>query len=161
MPIVNLPGLTERKNEWGQFTVPAAHIYKIKNGKIYEIEAMAILDAPYQGHDGWSCTKKSLEDKMDQYLAALAKNDPAGVPLAADAEIVENNKKITIGEGLWKTATAGPTNFKIIVADEAADEVAFMGVIEENKNPTIVAIRLKIEDKKITKIDHLVVHNEK
>jgi hypothetical protein len=161
MPIVNIPGLTERKNEWGKFTVPAAHIYKIRNGKIYEIEAMAILDAPYQGDDGWSCTKKCLEDKMDQYLAALAKNDPAGVPLAADAEIVENNKKITIGEGLWKTATAGPTNFKIIVADEAADEVAFMGVIEENKNPTIVAIRLKIEDKKITKIDHLVVHNEK
>jgi hypothetical protein len=54
---------------------------------------------------------------MDTYLAALARNDFAGVPLAPDAEIVENNKKIAIGEGLWKTATGGPTDFKIIVAD--------------------------------------------
>ncbi|MBN1905550.1 MAG: hypothetical protein JW927_10665 [Deltaproteobacteria bacterium] len=161
MPIVNIPGLTERKNEWGKFTVPAAHIYKIRNGKIYEIEAMAILDAPYQGDDGWSCNRKCLEEKMDQYLVALAKNDPTLAPIAADAVLVENTKKTPIGEGLWKTATAGPTEFKIIVADEAADEVAFMGVIEENKKPTIAAIRLKIENKQIAKIDHLVVHNEK
>ncbi|NLA74076.1 MAG: hypothetical protein GX846_01125, partial [Deltaproteobacteria bacterium] len=161
MPIVNIPGMTERRNEWGKFTVPAIHIYKIKNGKIYEIEAMAILDVPYQSDDGWSCTRKCLEEKMDLYLAALVKNDPSLAPLAANAVLVENTKKIPIGEGLWKTTTAGPTEFKIIVADEEADEVAFMGVIEENQKPTIAAIRLKIEDKKITKIDHLVVHNEK
>ncbi len=161
MPIKNIPDLTERKNEWGQFTVPAAHIYKIRNGKIYEIEAMAILDAPYQANDGWSCDRKCLTDIMDQYLGALAKNDPAAAPLADDAVLVENTQKTPIGEGLWKTATAGPTDFKIIVADEAKDEVAFMGVIEENKNPTIAAIRLKVENRKIAKIDHLVVHNEK
>ncbi len=160
MPVINLPGLTERKNEWGQFTVPAAHIYKIRNGKIYEIEAMAIVGVPYQASDGWNCNKKCLEEKMDQYLASLAKNDPAGLPLADGVKIVENTKKISIGEGLWKTATGGPTDFRIIVADPDAGEVAFMGVIEENKNPTIAAIRLKMEDHMITKIDHLVIHNE-
>lgn len=160
MPVKNIPELTERKNEWGQFTVPAAHIYKIRNGKIYEIEAMAILDAPYQAGDGWSCNRKCLEEKMDLYLSALAKNDPSAAPLAEDVMLVENTKKTPVGEGLWKTATAGPTDFKIIVADEVADEVAFMGVIEENKKPTIAAIRLKIEDQKIKNIDHIVVHNE-
>ena len=160
MPIKNIRGLTERKNEWGKFTVPAAHIYKIRNGKIYEIEAMAILDAPYRANDGWSCDRNCLVEKMDQYLAALAKNDPSAAPLAEDAMLVENTKKTPIGEGLWKTATGGPTDFKIMVADEAADEIAFMGVIEENKNPAIAAIRLKIENHKIAKIDHLVVHNE-
>jgi hypothetical protein len=36
-----------------------------------------------------------------------------------------------------------------------------MGVIEENKRPTIAAIRLKVVDNEISRIDHLVVHNEK
>ncbi len=160
MPVVNLPGITERDNEWGQFTVPAAHTYKIRNGKIYEIEAMAIVGVGYQASDGWSCTRQCLADIMDQYLAALAGNDPSGVPLADDVQLVENTEKTPVGEGLWKTATGGPTDFKIIVADQPAGEVAFMGVIEENENPTIAVIRLKVVDHKIKEIDHLVIHNE-
>lgn len=160
MPIVNIPGLTERKNEWGKFTVPAAHIYKIRNGKIYEIEAMAILDAPYQSDDGWTCTRECLAEKMDQYLAALAKNDPSSAPLADDVMLVENNKKIPVGEGIWKTATGAATDFKIIVADVDTGEVAFMGVIENNKKPMIAAIRLKVVDGKIKEIDHLIVPDD-
>ncbi len=161
LPVKNMSGVTESPNTWGQFNVGAGHIYKIRSGKIYEIEAIAALGMPYHASDGWTCTRDCLSGIMDTYLAALAKNDPAGVPLAANAEIVENNKKITIGEGLWKTATGGPTEFKIIVADPDTGEVAFMGVIEENKKPTIVAVRLKVVDNEISKIDHLVVHNEK
>jgi hypothetical protein len=114
---------------------------------------------PYQASDGWSCTRKCLVEKMDQYLDGLAKNDPSGVPLTEDVMLVENTKKTPIGKGLWKTATGGPTDFKIIVADPDAGEVAFMGVIEENKKPTIVSIRLKVVDNKIKEIDHLVIHN--
>jgi hypothetical protein len=97
---------------------------------------------------------------MDQYLAALAKNDPSGVPLAEDVKLVENTKKTAIGEGLWKTATGAPSDFKIMVADADTGEVAFMGVIEENNKPTIVAIRLNVKNGEITEIDHLVIHNE-
>ena len=160
LPIKNVPGVTESPNSWGKFNVGAGHIYKIRNGKIYEIEAMASLGMPYHASDGWSCTRDCLEKIMAQYLDALGENDPTVIPLAEDAVLVENNKKIPIGEGLWKTASGGPADFKIIVADEAADEVAFMGVIEENKKPTIAAIRLKIENHRIAKIDHLVIHNE-
>ncbi len=162
LPIVNVPGVTERANTWGKFNVGAAHIYKIRNGEIYEIEAMACLgeDIPHQDSDGWSCTRKCLADIMDQYLAALAGNDPTGAPLADDVMLVENTEKTPVGEGLWKTATGGPTEFKIIVADDDAGEVAFMGVIEENGHPTIAAIRLKVVDHEIKEIDHLVIHNE-
>jgi hypothetical protein len=158
LPIRNVPGFTERPNEWGQFSVGAAHIYKIRNGKIYEIEAMACVGIPYQASDGWSCTRKCLSDTMDRYLAALAQNDPSGVPMADDVKLVENTKKTPIGKGLWKTATGGPTDFKIIVADPEQGEVAFMGVIEENEKPTIAAIRLKVADHQVKKIDHLVIH---
>ncbi|MBN2318826.1 MAG: hypothetical protein JXR49_07105 [Acidobacteria bacterium] len=160
LPIKNVPGFTERPNEWGQFNVGAAHIYKIRSGKIYEIEAMACLGVDYQASDGWNLSRPALVEMMNRYLAALAGNDPSGLPLADDVQLVENTQKTPIGEGLWKTATGGPTDFKIIVGDPDSGEVAFMGVIEENEKPTIAAIRLKLVDQEIKEIDHLVIHNE-
>ena len=164
LKIVNTPGITERENNWGQFTVPAMHIYKIKNGRIYEIEAIALVGVPYQAGDGWTCNRKCLTDLMDNYLAALPKRDISAVPMAENVKIVENGEVIDTGKGLWQTATGGPTVFKIYTADPDRGEVGFMGVIEENKKPTLAAIRLKIADGrvdgKITEIDHLVAHGD-
>jgi hypothetical protein len=160
LKITGVPGYTESPNEWGQFTVPAAHIYKIINGKIYEIEAMAIVGVPYQASDGWNYTRKGLVDLMDRYLSALAKHDPSGIPLAKDVKLVENTEKTPIGKGLWQTATGGPTNFRIYAADVDQQQIGFIGVIEEEKKPTIVSVRLKVVDDEITEIDHLVIHNE-
>jgi len=157
LPIKGVPGFTERKNEWGKFTVPAAHIYKIKNGKIHEIEAMAIVGVPYQAGNGWNCNRKCLTDMMDRYLAALPKHDPSGLPLATNVKLVENTEATPIGRGLWQTATGGPTDFKIYVADPEQGQIGFLGVIENEKKPTIASVRLKVENGKITEIDHMVV----
>jgi len=163
-PVRNVPGITEIPNTWGQFTVPAMHLYKVKNGRIYEIETNALTGVPYQASDGWTCTRKCLADIMDNYLAALAKHDASSLPLAANVKIVENGEAIGTNSGLWQTATGGPTALKIITADPDRGEVGFMGVIQENNKPTIAAIRLKIADGridgKITEVDHLVVHGD-
>ncbi|MBN2425081.1 MAG: hypothetical protein JXR46_02290 [Calditrichaceae bacterium] len=104
--------------------------------------------------------RADLINLMDQYLEALVKHDPAGVPLAANVKLVENTEVTPVGKGLWETATAGPQNFRIYVPDTVAGQVAFLGVIEENNNPTILAARLKLVDDKITEIDHLVIHGD-
>jgi|WetSurMetagenome_2_1015567.scaffolds.fasta_scaffold44550_2 hypothetical protein len=160
LKIKGVPGFTERKNEWGKFTVPAAHIYKIRGGKIYEIEAMAIVGVPYLVSNGWGCTRACLVDMMDKYLAALPKHDPSAVPLAKNVKLVENTKVTPIGKGLWKTATGGPTDFKIYAADPDKEEIGFIGVIQENDKPTIASVRLKVRNFQITEIDHLVVHSD-
>ena len=164
LPVKNVPGITEVPNTWGQFTVPAMHLYKVKNGQVYEIETNAITGVPYQASDGWTCTRKCLADTMDNYLAALTKHDASSLPLASNVKIVENGEVIGTNNGLWQTATGGPTAFKIITADPDRGEVGFMGVIQENNKPTIAAIRLKIADGridgKITEADHLVVHGD-
>ena len=164
LKIKNMPGVTESPNNWGQFTVPAVHIYKIKSGKMYEIEAAAIVGVPYQASDGWTCNRKCLTDLMDNYLAALPEHDASSLPLADNVKIVENGEVINTSTGLWQTATGGPTTFKIYTADPNRGEVGFLGVIEEDKKPTIAAVRLKIADGrmdgKITEIDHLVVHGD-
>jgi len=43
MKITACPELTERKNNYGPFDLPAAHIFKIRNGKLYEIEAIGYM----------------------------------------------------------------------------------------------------------------------
>lgn len=103
--------------------------------------------------------RSNLVGLMDQYLKALAVNDPSGIPLAEDVKFVENTEVMQIGEGLWKTATGGTTDFRIFVADPVEGQVAFLGVMEETSRPTILAARLKVEKGEITEIDHLVVHS--
>ena len=97
---------------------------------------------------------------MERYLLALASHEPAQVPLAPNVKLVENTEVTPIGKGLWQTATAGPGDFRIYVADPVAGEVGFMGVIEEKGKPTILAARLKVVDGLITEVDHLVVHSD-
>jgi hypothetical protein len=104
--------------------------------------------------------RQALVALMEQYLAALASHDPSRVPLAADVKLVENTEVTPIGKGLWQSATGGPTDFRVYVADPVAGQVGFLGVIEENKKPTILGARLKVVEGKITEIDHLVVHSD-
>ena len=52
MKIIGVPGITERKNDYGPFDLPAAHIFKIRNGKIYEIEAIGYM-AKHGIKNGW------------------------------------------------------------------------------------------------------------
>jgi hypothetical protein len=110
-----------------------------------------------------SCAEKldrtALVALMEQYLAALVKHDPSSVPLASGVKLVENTEATPIGKGLWETATGGPTQFKIFVADPVAGQIGFIGVIEEQQKPTIASVRLKVVGGKITEIDHLIVHS--
>jgi len=52
MKITGVPGITERVNEWGPFDLPAAHIFKIRNGMIQEIEAIGYV-AEHGIRNGW------------------------------------------------------------------------------------------------------------
>jgi hypothetical protein len=51
-PIKGVPGVTEMPSFQGTFNLPAMHIYKIKQGKIYDIEAIGFT-MPYGMKSGW------------------------------------------------------------------------------------------------------------
>jgi hypothetical protein len=106
---------------------------------------------------GEKLDRPALIALMDRYLDALVKHDPSLVPFANNVKLVQNTKVTPIGKGLWETATGGPTEFRIYVADPVAGQIGFLGVIQENNLPTILGARLKIIDDKITEIDHLVI----
>jgi hypothetical protein len=52
MRIVGVPGITERENRYGAFDLPAAHMFKIRSGRIYEIEAIGYV-ARHGIKSGW------------------------------------------------------------------------------------------------------------
>lgn len=99
----------------------------------------------------------------DNYLAALAANDPSRVPLAPDVKFVENITRMKPGEGLWRSASGGPTEFKILVPDPVAQAVGFIVMMEETvdgkKRPIQVGGRLQVVDGRITEAEHVVVHS--
>jgi hypothetical protein len=101
--------------------------------------------------------RAALLKLADTYLAALVAHNPGTVPLAVDVKMVENVKRIKPGEGLWKTATAAPTDFKIVVPDPVLQEVGGLVVMQNDGKPAQVGFRLKVVNGKIVEAEHMVV----
>lgn len=102
------------------------------------------------------CDRQCLIDMADSYAAALAANDPARAPLADGIVTVENLNRIQPGEGLWRTATAGPTEFLIHVADPVSQQVGILAMMEAEGEPVLAGIRLKRENGRIVEAEHIV-----
>ena len=102
------------------------------------------------------CDRACLISLADNYLAALTAHDPQKVPLADDVKTVENAKRISVGDGLWKTASAGPTDFKIVVPDIVSQQVGGMVIMQSEGKPAQIGFRLKLVQGKIAEAEHLV-----
>jgi hypothetical protein len=103
-----------------------------------------------------ACDRACLIHITDQYLAAVVAHDPSKAPLAANLAFVENVKRMKPGEGLWKTATGGPTAFKLYVPDVTLQQVGFIGVMQQGGKPAMLSLRLKVEKGRIVQAEHIV-----
>lgn len=102
------------------------------------------------------CDRACLTGVMNDYLAALVKHDPAGLPFDRDAKFTENTARLPVGKaGLWRSATAMPTTFRIYVADVPGDEIGFLGMMQAWGRPVLVAIRLKLQNGRIIEAEHI------
>jgi hypothetical protein len=100
--------------------------------------------------------RAALNKLADDYFVALVAHDPGKAPLASDVKTVENAKRIKPGEGLWKTATAGPTEFRIVVPDTMSQQVGGMFMIQSEGKPAQVGFRLKLVNGKIVEAEHMI-----
>jgi hypothetical protein len=105
---------------------------------------------------GGSLDRAALIKLADDYLAALVAHDPRKVPLAPDVKTVENAKRIQPGEGLWKSTTAGPTEFRIVVPDTVSQQVGGMVMMQTDGKPAQVGFRLKVVNGKVTEAEHMI-----
>ena len=103
-----------------------------------------------------SLDRAGLIKLADDYFVALVAHDPGKASLASDVKTVENAKRIKAGEGLWKTATAGPTEFRIVVPDTVSQQVGGMVMIQSEGKPAQVGFRLKVVNGKIVEAEHVI-----
>lgn len=102
------------------------------------------------------CPRACMEHLVDQYLQALVRHDPSGLPLSQGVRFTENTEEIRLGEGLWIGASEAPAGFRIYVVDPASSQVAFMGLMKERGRPIQLVLRLKVINGRITEIEHVI-----
>lgn len=98
------------------------------------------------------CDRVCLGGVLDAYLAALASGGVAEPPLAPQYRATENGADIQVGEGLWKTAT-GLGSYRIDFADPASGNVGSIVEVLEGEGRVTVAIRLKVDEGRISEIE--------
>jgi hypothetical protein len=107
-----------------------------------------------------NCKTRSCYDRLvDDYLAALVAHDPGRIAFAADARFIENIKATKIGDGLWKSASAAPTTFKIYVPDPVSGQVGFMGVMQEGGKPILLGLRLQVFEGHVIQAEHVIARD--
>ncbi len=107
-----------------------------------------------------SCDRACLEGFVNQYLDALVAHDPARLPVTGDVRFTEDGQHLALGDGLWRTITAMGT-YRLVVADTAAERVAFLGSIREAGTPAMLALHLAIRDHRIAEVETLVQRSDR
>jgi hypothetical protein len=101
------------------------------------------------------CDRKCLYGFVDQYMDALVAKDPSRLPWAKTVKFTENNVALAVGDGLWGTISGnGPEDVR--AADPANGQVLYMGVVAEHGTQSFFALRLKIEDHRISEVETIV-----
>src|SRR5690606_914837 len=95
--------------------------------------------------EGPACDRVCLIDLTEKYVAGIEGNSIEGIPFSDEAIIVENLARIRPGEGLWADATGAGTDFSVVVPDEERQAAGWIGMIERDGAPAIVAVRLKLD----------------
>jgi hypothetical protein len=101
------------------------------------------------------CDKACLEGIGDQYRAAYVKHDPKLAPIAKNVRFTENNVEMRFPDGTWDTVKVevGPA---LTISDPTTGNVGIYTSIMQLDTPGFLAIRLKVEQGKITEIEHIV-----
>ena len=98
------------------------------------------------------CDRACLQDIVDKYLAAVVAHDAKRLPLAPSARYTENGQELAFNDGFWGTASAVGT-YKHYFLDPRAQQAGFYGVLKENGQNVILALRLKLKGRKISEIE--------
>jgi hypothetical protein len=123
---------------------------------VVRIAAVLVLAASGVGAAEAACNRDCLAGVMNAYLEALVKHDASRLPTTRNVKYTENGVRITMGDGLWQTASAAPT-YRVDVIDDEAGQVGLLGRINENGNNNWFAVRLRVEpDRKVSEIETLI-----
>ena len=102
-----------------------------------------------------ACNRACMKATVDNYLGAVVTHAPGKAPIATHYRHTENDVVQPLGEGMWKTAT-GLGVMQRLYFDEVTHNAVYYGTIKEGSELAITAIRLHIENRKITEAEWFV-----
>jgi hypothetical protein len=102
-----------------------------------------------------SCDARCLARIGDQYRAAYVKHDRSAAPFARHVRYTENAQEIPFPDGSWDVVTSevGPP---FTFTDPQTGGIGIYTAIMMREVPAFLAIRLKVEEGRITEIEHLL-----
>ncbi len=102
-----------------------------------------------------SCGRACLTGFTDRYLKALVAHDPAGLPISPKLRFTEDGAPLQLGDGLWRTIS-GLRSFRLDFTDPAMGQAGALVLVEENGNPALMALRLKVAGGRITEVESVL-----
>jgi hypothetical protein len=111
-----------------------------------------------------ACDRDCLNGFIDQYLDAVVAHDPSRIPVTHWVKFTENGQKLDLGDGFWRSAV-GRGTYRFYIDDVPAGQVGFLGTMREAgpnnaSDPVIIALRLKIDDHKISEVETIVARGQ-
>jgi hypothetical protein len=106
------------------------------------------------------CNRECLRGFITQYLNAMVAHTPGSLAVAPNVRFTEDTVVMKLGEGLWKGASK-IRPYRLDILDPAQGVAASQVVVEEAGSPVMLALRLKVLDRKITEVETQVTRNQK
>lgn len=115
----------------------------------------AVVGAGPVSAERLKCNSTCLEGIAESYRTAHLAHDLTGAAFAARVRFTENNVQMDLHDGTWDTVTreVGPA---LTVSDPVTDNVGVFTSIMQGNVPGFLAIRLKVNDRRITEVEHVV-----
>ncbi len=123
--------------------------------KIVGVVAFAALAVSAQAQ---SCTRDGLKIMIADYFKAVQTHDMSALPTATTLRITENGQEIKPGEGIVKGGGAVHLERDLIDTERCGTvtEAIVDETIDGAQNVAIMAVRLKVEQGKVTEIETIV-----
>ena len=120
-----------------------------------------ILGAAFASHAAWAdspfnCDRVCLKNITDLYFKAMAAHDRSMLSLAPELKYTETGHALKLGEGIWRTASGLPT-YRLELFDPETGGIGVHAVVPDGKLCTIMSLRLKVMDHRITEVETLLI----
>ncbi len=106
----------------------------------------------------YNCDHACLQQISDSYFEALAQHNPSMAPFATNVRYSETGQVLKIGEGLWQHA--GAPTYRLEIFDPQTGGIGIDAVVPDGGVPTIVGLRLKVENRLITEVESILVRGD-
>jgi hypothetical protein len=112
------------------------------------------LWAPAAGLAQVACTRDGLQAATDLYLAAQAKGDPSGMPLAQGLAYIENMQVVDIKAGVIQKPLK--IDFHRTLIDPTTCQTFTEVIVTDKSHPYVLGTRLRVNHDKIAEIESMV-----